>query len=237
MSISKPLIVLVLAAALLARIAPSGNALSPAANSITPGTPRTDATFQHIGVLWPVDGDDDLDSSMTLEFRRQGDVVWQSGAPAMRAYPSIIVDGEALNLNYWAASAMFLAAGQTYELRLSLTDPDGGGATQVITAATRLELQPAADARVRFVVPGSGGGDGSAGNPFLGLPAAAADAQPGDLFKIAAGNYTTFQLLASGAEGKPIVFSGPLTGAAVIDGGAPIAASSRWASMIAPLAM
>lgn len=137
-----------------------------AANGITPGQPRADATFEHIGVLWPVEGDDNLNSAMTLEFRRQGETAWQPGAPAMRAYPSLVVDGAPLDLNYWAASAMFLEQGQTYDLRLALSDPDGGGATLTITAATRLEPQAGTAGSLRYVIPGSGGGDGSVADPF-----------------------------------------------------------------------
>ncbi|MDY7032259.1 MAG: hypothetical protein SVY10_10205, partial [Thermodesulfobacteriota bacterium] len=40
--------------------------------------------------------------------------------------PTIYVHDGPLDLNYWAASALFLEPGQTYELRLTLTDPDGG---------------------------------------------------------------------------------------------------------------
>lgn len=194
------------------------SAESFAANAVTPGTIRTDATFNHIGVLWWITGDDDLDSSLKLEFRRQGESLWQPGAPAMRAYPTIIVDGSALGLNYWAASALFLVTGTTYQLRLTLSDPDGGSATRTVTAATRVEPQPDPAGRHRYVIPGSSGGDGSSGNPFRGLQTAADKAQPGDIFHVAAGTYSSFQLLTSGASGHPIVFQGPTTGSAVVDG-------------------
>ena len=169
-------------------------------------------------MLWSIGGDDDHDSAMTLEFRKLGESAWHPGAPAMRAYPTIIVDGSPLGLNYWAASAMFLQPEQTYELRLTLTDPDGGGAVQTTTAATRSPIRPDPAGRQLYVVPGTGGGTGSAGNPFKGLQTAANAAQPGDIFHIAAGTYQPFQLLVSGSVGHPIVFSGPETGGAIVDG-------------------
>lgn len=187
-------------------------------DAVTPGAIRADATFTHIGAAWAIGGDNNLNSALTLEYRRQGESVWKLGASAMRAYPSLSVDGAPLNLNYWAASALFLQPGQTYELRLTLTDPDGGGQTQTVTATTRTEPQANPAGRQRYVVPGSGGGDGSAGNPFKGLQAAATAAQAGDVFNVAAGVYSPFQLLASGTAVNPIVFRGPATGAAVIDG-------------------
>jgi uncharacterized repeat protein (TIGR01451 family) len=188
-------------------------------NAVDPGEIRADATFEHIGVLWWIEGDDNLDSAMSLEFRRSGESTWQPGAPAMRAYPTIRVQDGPLNLNYWAASALFLESGQTYELRLTLTDPDGGSDTQTITATTRTEPQPDLTGRQLYVVPGDGGGDGSAGNPFQGLQAAADAAQPGDVFHVGTGTYDPFQLLTSGTEGHPITFTGPGDGTAVVDGG------------------
>jgi uncharacterized repeat protein (TIGR01451 family) len=187
-------------------------------DAVVPGAIQADATFEHIGVVWWVQGDANHNSGLTLEFRRLGESIWHPGAPAVRAYPTLIVDGAPLNLNYWAASALFLQPGQTYELRLTLTDPDGGGTSQTVAAATRTELQADPAGRQRYVVPGSGGGDGSAAHPFQGLAAAASAAQPGDIFNVAGGIYSPFQLLASGTAGHPIVFRGPGDGTAFIDG-------------------
>ncbi len=205
--------------AVLAAAMPSGSASAAAGDSIAPGTIRADATFEAIGVVWPVGGDDNHNSNMTLEFRKSGESAWHAGAPATRAYPTIIVDGSPLGLNYWAASALFLQPGQAYELRLTLTDPDGGGATRTVNASTRSGLEPDANGRQLYVVPGSGGGNGSQANPLKGLQAAADAAQPGDVFHLAVGTYAPFQLLASGTPGHPITFRGPDTGKAVVDGG------------------
>jgi uncharacterized repeat protein (TIGR01451 family) len=188
-------------------------------DAVTPGVIRTDATFENLSAIWWINGDSNHNSSMTLEYRKTGESAWHAGAPAGRAYPTISVDGSPLNLNYWAASALFLQPGQAYELRLTLSDPEGGGATQTVTAATRTQLQPDPGGRQLFVAPGSGGGNGSPAQPFLGLQSAANEAQPGDVFHIAAGSYTAFHLLASGTYGHPIVFAGPETGNAVVDGG------------------
>ncbi|MDJ0757397.1 MAG: right-handed parallel beta-helix repeat-containing protein [Ardenticatenaceae bacterium] len=188
------------------------------ASAVTPGAIRADATINHIGVLWEVSGDSDLDSTMTLEFRPQGSATWQPGAPAMRAYPTIRVNDDPLDLNYWAASALFLEADTTYELRLTLNDPDGGGQTQTVTTTTRDWPQPNPTGRQLYVVPGSGGGDGSQGNPFKGLQAAADQAQPGDTYYIASGTYAAFNLVRGGSEGQPVSFVGPNDGTAIIDG-------------------
>jgi uncharacterized repeat protein (TIGR01451 family) len=211
-------LVLVLVVSLLILVGSLSRA-APVGDAIIPGEIRADATFEHIGALWWIEGDDNLDSSMSLEFRRQGESTWNPGAPAMRAYPSIYVQDGPLGLNYWAASALFLEPGQTYELRLTLTDPDGGGETRTVTAITRTEPQPDPAGRQLYVVPGDGGGDGSVGNPFRGMQAAADAAQPGDVLHIAAGTYQPFQILTSGTPGHPVVLRGPGDGAAVVDGG------------------
>ena len=185
---------------------------------MVPGTVRADATFEHLGVVWTITGDDDLDSSMALEFRRQGDGAWSPGAPAMRAHPTLIVNGAPLGLNSWGASALFLVPGQAYELRLTLTDPDGGGETRTVVASTRVPPPAVYTGIDRYVVPGSGGGDGSLADPFRGLQTAADNVQPGDVVHVAAGVYSPFQVLVSGTPAQPIVFSGPGDGAAVVDG-------------------
>ena len=123
-------------------------ALAAPGDEITPGSIRVDATYEAIGVVWEVTGDQDLDSTMTLEFRQTGTTTWNEAAPAVRSYPSIIVNGDPLGLDRWAASAMFLTPGTTYELRLTITDPDGGDATQTTSGTTRTLAQPDAGGRV-----------------------------------------------------------------------------------------
>jgi len=189
-------------------------------DSIVLGPTQVNATFDNLGVVWWISsGDTNHDSTFTLEFRKIGESTWHPGAPAMRAYPTISVDGAPLNLNYWAASAMFLEPGQTYELKLSLNDPDGGSGSKTLTSTTRTMLSIDPNGRQLYVVPGSGGGTGSQSNPFKGLQAAANAAQPGDVFHIANGTYQPFQLLASGTAGHPIIFHGDSPLQAVVDGG------------------
>ncbi|MCB0028894.1 MAG: hypothetical protein KDE28_13355, partial [Anaerolineales bacterium] len=186
-----------------------------AANPVIPGNIRVDSGYDHIGVVWEISGDDNLNSQMTLEFRPQGSGAWQPAALAMRAYPSLSVNGAPLNLNYWGASALFLEQGVTYDLRLTLTDPDGGGATQVVTGELRAEMVADPAGRQLYVSPGNGGGSGSQGDPFLGLQFAADQAQPGDTFHILPGTYTPFTIETSGNPGSPISFVATASGVIV----------------------
>ena len=180
-----------------------------------PGELKVDPGFEHIGVRWSISGDDDLDSTMVLEFRASGSSEWQPAAMAVRAYPTLIVNGSPLGLNYWAASAMFLEAGITYELRATITDPDGGSETRTTTAALARGLAPA-PLRTIYIAPGTGPGSGTIADPIHGLQTAADMARPGDTFIVTAGTYEPFQIMTSGNESFPIAFLG--SGHAVIDG-------------------
>ncbi len=188
---------------------------SAASDQIQPGSLSTRSTFEHIGVVWEVSGDTDLDSTMIIEFRESGETSWKDGAPAVRAYPSIIVNGDPLGFDSWGASAMFLLPGTNYEIRATLTDPDGGSETRTVTASTRRRPTPDSSGATRYVVPGDGGGSGTSGDPFRGLQAAADAAASGDTFMVSSGTYGPFELTTSGTGGSPITFLGD---GAVIEG-------------------
>ncbi len=178
-----------------------------AGDAIIPGQARSDATLDSIGLYWPIQGDDNLNSTMALEYREAGSTIWRPAAPAMRADPLTLVNGSALGLNYWAASALFLEQGTSYELQATINDPDGGSVTTTLNSATTASLTDGHTYVDRYVAPGSSGGSGTAGDPFLGLQAAADDASPGDRFIVAAGTYAPFTLTTSGQAGAPIVFT------------------------------
>ena len=205
---------LVMTATLLA--APPTPATAAPGDPINPGAVRVDATYTNIGVVWQVSDDVNLNSTMELEFREQGTTTWQNGAPAVRAYPTLIVNGSALGLDQWGASAMFLNPGTTYDLRLTIADPDGGGEVREVVGTTRDYAEPDPAGRSLFVSPGTGGGSGTSGDPFRGLQAAADAAQAGDTFTVAAGTYEPFQIMTSGVPGSPIAFVAD--GNVVVDG-------------------
>ena len=214
-------------------------ARSAVSDASVPGIVQVDATFEHLGFVWWMEGDLDLDGSVILEFREQGTSSWRAGAMAVRAYPSIYVsdrDPGPLGLNYWGASALFLTPGTTYEARLTLTDPDGGSATRTVVGTTRTMPVPATGGRNLLVVPGAGGGQGTTPDPFRGLQAAADAAVPGDTFTLAAGSYAPFELTTSGDPGNPITFRGPESGVAVVDGGGTdrgVVTLGRWNAKLA----
>jgi hypothetical protein len=88
-----------------------------------------------------------------------------------------------------------------YELRLRLSDPDGGTAERLLKARTATEPVAPQDAPQFHVVPGTGGGAGTQADPYRGLAEARAHAHPGDVFLVHAGVYAgTFTIDRSGTH-------------------------------------
>jgi len=189
-------------------------------NGTTAGAIRTYSTISSIGIEWDIVGDLDHDATAAVEFRVAGTAAWRPALPLVR------VDYNGANM--LAGSVLFLSPNTAYEIRLTLTDPDGGAAGQTVVVATRpVPLLPVSG-RTFHVVPGSGGGDGSAANPFRGITAAEAVAQPGDIFLVHAGSYggrVTFT--KPGTSTNYVVWKGAGDGEALF-AGIDVSASYVW---------
>ena len=97
-----------------------------------------------------------------------------------------------------------------------------------MTVTTRGEPMPAPDGRVRYVRPGSGGGTGTEADPFRGLAAADAAAEPGDIFIVEPGTYSTkFVPTKDGTATRPIVYYGTDPATAILDGNGGTAITSN----------
>ncbi|MFN8588541.1 MAG: PKD domain-containing protein [Candidatus Eisenbacteria bacterium] len=167
---------------------------------------------------WPITGDDNNNCTVTVEYRRAGTVEWRPAQPLLRVEHGLWTHGEDPG-NLLAGSLFFLQPGTSYEARLTLSDPDGGYDQQVVAFQTRQEPRAAA-LRTRYVIPGAGGGLGTAGAPFRGLAAADSAAAPGDLFLLAPGTYAgPFIATHDGQESLPIVYRGAGAAITVINGG------------------
>ncbi len=186
-------------------------------NELIPGTVRLDATFEHISIQYPILGDNNLNSTLEVRYKAQGASTYKNAAMSMRAYPGLIIDGSALGMNFHAASVMHLEPGSSYDIQLVLTDVDGGSTTTTIVGTTKA-IPFANMSAVKYVAPGNGGGSGTLGSPYLGLQAAADNAQPGDYFIVATGTYAPVELLTGGSAGAPISFVSEELHGAVIDG-------------------
>jgi hypothetical protein len=139
----------------------------------TPGEVRTDSTPHSISIEWDVTGDGDHDATCKVQYRQQGSDKWLDALPLFRVdyqwwYHTQRADRP---LNMFAGSLMFLEPDTAYEVRLHLSDPDGGTATKTVTVATRPIPKLPQNGRTLHVVPGSGGGSGASDDPFRELTA------------------------------------------------------------------
>jgi hypothetical protein len=183
-------------------------------------------TLHCLGVYWVVRGDDDMDATVGVEYRRTGADGWLTGLPLFRVEKGAHKPGDRESTldvpdDAWlfAGSVMLLEPDTAYELRLALSDPDGGRAERVLTCSTVAEPTAPPNAPQYHVIPGDGGGSGSEGDPYRGLEAAQARARPGDIFLVRPGVYEgTFTASVSGEPGQPIIWRGAGDGPAIIDG-------------------
>ena len=189
-----------------------------AQNSVTPGAIRFDATFENISINYTIEDDDNLNSELVLSYREEGIGSFQPGAKTMRAYPGLVIDGISTTRNFHAGSILFLEPNTTYEIECLLTDPNGGFLVSTHSVTTKAIPEPAANATVKYVAAGNGGGSGTMTDPYLGLQEAADNAQAGDHFLVAPGTYTPFSLTMSGTAASPICFTSEGIHAATIDG-------------------
>ena len=193
-----------------------------AQNGVTPGQTRIYSTIYSVGVEWDLSGDVNHNATVNVQYRIQGASAWKSGLPLVR------VDNT-YNGNGFAGSIFFLNPDTSYEVALDLSDPDGGAENRMLMVATRPLPTLPTGGRIFHVVPGSGGGDGSATNPFKGIAAAQAVAQPRDIFLVHAGSYggrPTFSV--PGVARNYIVWKGAGDGEALFVDGLNFGASHVW---------
>jgi len=201
--------------------------------SIRPGKLVLEApTIHSLGVRWYVSGDENGNAEVAVSFRQKGEREWRQGMSLFRVGTGPdSQEGEArleggdreswpyLLGNIFAGSVLDLKPDTPYEIKLVLSDPDGGTASRILQARTRAVPMAPKPVRVLHVIPGDGGGSGTQADPLRGLVAANAVAAPGDLILVHAGVYPgTFVTDKSGASDKPIVWRGAGDGEAVIDG-------------------
>ncbi len=190
-------------------------------------------TLSCLGAYWIVHGDDNRNAHVEFHYKKKDGTDWKRGPDLFRVdrlpedhfkddkgkpiLKTVVVPRDAW---MFAGSIFLLEPNTAYELKLNLIDPDGGNTEKLLSASTIGEPVEAKDAPQFHVVPGSGGGTGTASDPFKGLDAAQKAAKPGDVFLLHAGTYgPEFNLSKSGEEGKPIVWRGAGDGDALIDGG------------------
>jgi hypothetical protein len=179
------------------------------------------STLRSLAVRWPVRGDANANATVGVAYRPAGETPWRPGYPLFRPHPEHQSPGLRVAGGWlFAGSIVDLTADTEYELRLTLRDPDGGGAERVLRLRTAAEPREPAGLAVRHIAPGEGGGTGAAADPFRGLAAAESAAAPGTLFLLHAGVYRAapWRVSRSGEPGRPIIYRGAGDGEVILDG-------------------
>ena len=191
---------------LLALLAIAGAAC--AENAARPGKLIEELpTLECLGVRWLIAGDDNANATVRVEYRKTGDADWRKALDLFRVDTRGIraamrpPAGQTLH----AGSIFTLDPGTDYEVRLSLTDPDGGDAQRLLRMTTWAEPTLPEGGPVIDVHPGE-------------LRDALAKAKPGDTLRLHKGVYRGTFGPRSGRPGKPIALVGAGDGPAVLDG-------------------
>ena len=208
-----PLLTLTMLARAYPREKPlSGFEIGPQMDKIVPKRFIIDPpTIENLGFRWYIEGDSNRNASVAVAFRKKGQVQWKNALPMLRVHHEVANQqyGPYRTGNLFAGSVLFLEQATEYEVRFTMSDPDGGAPAEpkIVTAATRAEPKAFE------------GGRKIEATAEKGLMAAVEEAEPGDVVLLRAGVYKgPFDLKKSGTPGKPIVFRGPADGDAILEG-------------------
>lgn len=192
-----------------------------AQEAVTGGSISVHATFHTVGITVRVSGDTEQNATAALEVSLNG-ATWRAAHRLSRAAPDRFV-----------GSALFLDPGTSYQVRVTLDDPDGvtNGTLQAGGTTRALEVPASGGATLHVDPTGNDlSGDGSAGSPFASLGRALETAQAGDRVLLHAGIYhEEVTLPRGGAEGAPLTIASAGDGPAVLDGADPaLKAAAAW---------
>jgi hypothetical protein len=115
-------------------------------------------TLINLGFEWFIEGDDNRNAAVAMAYRKTGDAAWKESLPLLRLNGERVYSQYRLDVvspNMFAGSVLDLAPDTGYEVRLTLSDPDGvrGQAERIVTVRTRPEPMPYAGGRVFHVYP------------------------------------------------------------------------------------
>jgi hypothetical protein len=176
-------------------------------NAIAADTPQFTTTYNSISVDLAFTGDDDADSTAKIQFRRSGESEWRDGLDLWR-WADKTTRG-------FTGSVLLLQPGTSYEIRVAVSDPDGGNVEQRGIATTRVDglfPEPEKLSPTHYVdaVTGSDSNDGlspsSAWGTLERAVTAANKAQGSMVVRVAPGYYAAPSTTLIG-NSQPIAFT------------------------------
>lgn len=171
-----------------------------AGNDVTPGDLIVEPSTLHcLGFEWPISGDDNRNAVVNVEYRAAGSKKWRPAQSLLRIGGEKVAGVAGwqpyITPHMFAGSVFNLKPGKRYNVRLTMSDPDGGGKQEIVTVSTK--PQPKWD----------GGGRIIAAKPDDDLTTAFRSTKPGDHLVLQGGTYRgPFDFSNHGGQpGKPIV--------------------------------
>lgn len=184
------------------------------------GTVTLSSTFDSISVQAVVLSDTDNDATGTFEFRTTGSGTWNPAyTPDYDNRATLFGGTTNPNVDQMRGSIVGLTAGTSYDVRITVTDPDLG-AGQTIASVSTLSLSPPFGGTTRYVDDVGSNGDGSSGSPFNTLTACQTAASAGDTCFIRNGTYPAFTFTKSGTSSAWLKWEGESQAGVIIQGGA-----------------
>ena len=114
-------------------------------------------TLIAVGFQWYIEGDENRNASVEVNYRKLGENEWQEFLPLLRigGEKAGTPEWEYITENMFAGSIFDLEPGTTYECRLLLQDPDGvdGATEKMIEFTTRPVPQTSSKGEIRHVYP------------------------------------------------------------------------------------
>ena len=179
------------------------------------GTLTITTNVDAIEFRWPVYGDRDHDAVCTVQYKKATEETY-SNAQNLFRFRSPVDTGT--SFNEFNGNIMFLEAGTTYDLILTVTDPDGGRKTYTGQATTTSwPVRPTAG-DIWYVADDGSGTECSENYPCSLTYAIESAADPGDIVKLMAGVYTGTTIFnLAGTEGNYIVYEEYGNGDAILE--------------------
>jgi hypothetical protein len=128
-------------------------------DAVVPGELITDhPTLLNLGFEWLVSGDENRNAQVNVQFRKAGTIEWLEALPMLRLGGERIFSLSRVDVitpNMFAGSVLNLEPDTRYEVKFTISDPDGvvGEPEQLAITSTRAEPEPYLGGREFHVYP------------------------------------------------------------------------------------
>lgn len=120
---------------------------NPSPNHTIPGEVISPyPTINNLAIEWNIQGDDNMNGIVSVQFKKKGTKKWKKGMPLRR-----VPEGENLKFtwkNKHSGSIFNLQPDTNYKIKLQLNDPDGGNTERLIEVRTRSIPQYSVNAEI-----------------------------------------------------------------------------------------